>query len=213
MIWDSQYILRPVYTANYKLALAKRIANHWTTRAFAICLCGDWTRCCWSYGLSTPSEGVQGGVRHSVLQGIWWDRSSDSWMFCSFSSVAQSFPNLCNHVDCSMPGFPIHHQLPELTQTYIHWVGDGIQPCHPILSPSSAFNLSQHKGLFLCQFFASGGKSIGVSASASVFPMNVQDRFPLEWTGWISLQLNGLSRNFSNTTFQNHQFFGAQISL
>ena len=72
MVWDSQYILGPVYTANYKLALAKSIANHWTTRAFAICLCADWTLCCCSYGPSTPTDGVQGGVMHSVLQGIWW---------------------------------------------------------------------------------------------------------------------------------------------
>ena len=63
------------------------------------------------------------------------------------------------------------------------------------------------------QFFASGGQSIGVSASASVLPMNIQDSFPLGWTDWISLQFKGLSRVFSNTTFQKHQFFSAQLSL
>ena len=63
--------------ASYKLALTKSIANEWTTKAFAICLYGDWTPYCCP---STPPEGVQGGVRHSVLQGIWWDRSLDSWM-------------------------------------------------------------------------------------------------------------------------------------
>ena len=62
------------------------------------------------------------------------------------------------------------------------------------------------------QFFASGGQSIGVSASASVLPMNIQDWFPLAWTGWISLQSKGLSRVFSSTTVQKHQFFGAQLS-
>ena len=63
------------------------------------------------------------------------------------------------------------------------------------------------------QFFVSGGQSIGVSASASVFPMSIQDWFPLGWTGWISLQSKGLSRVFSNTTVQKHQFLGTQLSL
>ena len=64
-----------------QIALTKSIASDWTTKAFAICLYGDWKPCCYSYGLSTTPEGVQGGVRHSVLQGIWWDRFLDSWMF------------------------------------------------------------------------------------------------------------------------------------
>ena len=63
------------------------------------------------------------------------------------------------------------------------------------------------------QFFASGGQNVGVSASASVLPMNTQGRFPLGWTNWISLQSKGLSRGFSNTTVQKHQFFGTQLSL
>ena len=66
-----------------------------------------------------------------------------------FSSVAQLCPTLCNHMDCSMPGLPVHHQLPEFTQAHVHWVGDAIQPFHPLLSPSPpALNLSQHQGLF-----------------------------------------------------------------
>ena len=65
----------------------------------------------------------------------------------------------------------------------------------------------------MSQFFASGGQSIGVSASASVLWMNIQNSFPLGWTGWISLQSRGLSRVFSNTTVQKHQFFGSQLSL
>ena len=65
-----------------------------------------------------------------------------------FSSVAQSCPTLCNPMNCSMPGLPVHHQLPEFTQTHVHWVGDAIQPSHPLSSPSLAFNLSQHQGLF-----------------------------------------------------------------
>ena len=68
--------------------------------------------------------------------------------FFSFSSVAQSCPTLCDPMDCSTPGFPVHHQLPEFTQTHAHWVGDAIQPSHPLSSPSPpAFNLSQHQGL------------------------------------------------------------------
>ena len=64
------------------------------------------------------------------------------------SSVAQLCPTLCDPMDCSMPGFPLHHQLPELTQTHVHLVGDAIQPSHALLSPSPpAFNLSQHQGL------------------------------------------------------------------
>ena len=252
------------------------------------------------------------------------------------------------------PAFPVHHQLPELAQTHIHWVGDAIQPSHPLSSPSPlAFSLSQHQGLFqwvsslhqvtkllefqlqhqsfqwifttdfledrlvgspcsprdsqessptpqfksintsvlsilysptlsysvqfscsvvsdslrpresqhtrppcplptpgvdpnpcplspwchrtisssvvpfsscpqscpasgsfpVSQFFASGDQTIRSSASASILPMNIQDWFPLGCTCWISLQSKGLSRVFSNTTVQKHQYFGAQISL
>ena len=108
-------------------------------------------------------------------------------------------------MDWSTPGFPVHHQLPELTQTNVHWVGDAIQPSQPLLSPSPpAFNLSRHQGLFQrVNFFASSGQSIGVSASALVLPKNIQDWFPLGLTGWISLQPKRLSRVFSNTTFKN----------
>ena len=128
-----------------------------------------------------------------------------------FSSVAQLCLTLCEPMDCSTPGFPVHHQLPGLAQT---WVGDAIQPSHPLVSPSPpTFNLSQHQGLFKSQFFPSGGQRIRVSASASVLPMNVQDWFPLEWTGWISLRSKGLSGVFSNITVQKHQFFGAQPSF
>ena len=65
-----------------------------------------------------------------------------------FSSVAQLCPTLCDPVDCSIPGLPVYHLLPEFTQTHVHWVGDAIQPSHPLSSPSPTFNLSQHQGLF-----------------------------------------------------------------
>ena len=95
-----------------------------------------------------------------------------------FSSVAQSCLTLCDPMDRSTPGFPVHHQLPELAQTHVHRVGDAIQPSRPLSSPSSpALNLSQHRGLFT--FFTSGSQRIAVSAAASVLPMNIQDRFPL----------------------------------
>ena len=68
--------------------------------------------------------------------------------FLQFSSVAQSCLTLCDPMDCSTPGLAVHHQLPEFTQTHVHWVGNAIQPAHPLLFPSSpAFNLSQHQGL------------------------------------------------------------------
>ena len=132
-----------------------------------------------------------------------------------FSSVTQFCPTLCDPMNCSKQDFPVHHQLPEFTQTHVHWVGNVIQPSHTLLSSSPpAFNLTQHQGLFkISQFFASGGQSIAVSASASVLLMNIQDWFSLGWTGWISLQSKGLSRVSPNTTVQKHQFFGTQLSL
>ena len=105
-------------------------------------------------------------VRTSVTSSFWYTSSSlppsllysipSSLIFNSkiiidsqFSSVAQSCPTLCDPMDCSTPGFPVHHQLPELAQTNVHWVGDAIQLSHPLSSPSlPAFYLSQHQGLF-----------------------------------------------------------------
>ena len=83
--------------------------------------------------------------------------------------------------------------------------------CHPLLLRLQSFPESE--SFQMKQFFPSGGQSIRVWASASVLPMNIQDWFPLGWTGWISLQSKGHSRVFSNTTVQKHQFFGTQLSL
>ena len=131
-----------------------------------------------------------------------------------FSSVIQSCPTLCNLMNHRTPGLPVHHQLPESTQTHVHWVGDAIQPSHPLSSPSpSALNLSQHQGLFQWVSSSHQVAKVGVSASTSVLPVNIQDQSPSGWTHWISLQSKGLSRVFSNTTVQKHQFFGAQLSL
>ena len=132
-----------------------------------------------------------------------------------FSSVqfSRSVVTLCDPMNRSTPGLPVHHQLPEFTQTHVHRVGDAIQLSHPLssLSPPDP-DPSQHESLF--QWVNSShevAKVLGVSASASVLQINTQDWSPLGWIGWISLQSKGLSRVFSNPTVQKHQFFGAQL--
>ena len=120
------------------------------------------------------------------------------------SSVAQSRPTLCKPLDCSTPGLPVPHQLPELTQTHVHRVSDAIQPSHPVIPFSSSLQSFLAPGSFPVSWLStSGGQSIGVSASASVFPMNIQDWFPLGLTGLISLLSKGLSKTFSNTTVKS----------
>ena len=129
-------------------------------------------------------------------------------------SVAQSCMTLCEPMDCRMPGFPVLHHLPEFAQTHVLWVSDAIQPSCPLSSPSPpAFNLSSIRVFSNEWLFSSGGQSIGASASASVLPMDIQDWFPLGLTGLISSKSKELSRVFSNTIVQKHQFFGIQISL
>ena len=128
--------------------------------------------------------------------------------------VAQSCPTLCDPMNPSMPGLPVHHQLLEFTQTHVHQVSDAIQPSHPLPSllllppiPPSIRVFSNESTLRM------RWPSTGVSALASVLPKKSQGWSPSEWTGWISLQSKGISRVFSNTTVQKHQFFGAQPSL
>ena len=131
----------------------------------------------------------------------------------SVSSVTQSCPTLCDPMNLSMPGLPVHHQLPEFTQTHVHRVGNAIQPSHSLSSPSPpAPNPSQHQSLFqwvsLCIRWPKYW-----SFSFSISPSNEQPGLiSLGWTGWISLQSKGLSRVFSNITVQKHQFFGTQLS-
>ena len=131
-----------------------------------------------------------------------------------FISVTQSCPTLCDPMNHSTPGLPVHHQLLDSTQTH-RWLS---RWCHPTISsfvvPFSCLQSSPESRSFpMSQLIASGDQSIGVSASTSVLPMNTQDWSPLGWTGWISLQSKGLSRVLSNTTFQKHQFFSTQLSL
>ena len=156
--------------------------------------------------LCDPMDGSPPG---SSVHGI---PRQENWS--GFSSV-QLRLTLCDSMDCSTPGLPVHHQLPDFTQTHVHWVSDAIQPSHPLSSPfSSCLQSFPASGSFpMSPVFTSGGQSIGVSASSSVLPMNIQDWSPLGWTGWISLQSKGLSRVFSNTTVQKHQFFSVQLSL
>ena len=117
-------------------------------------------------------------------------------------------------INCRRPGLTVHHQLPEHTQTHVHWVGDAIQPSDPLFSLLLLPSIFPLSGSFqMSQFFTSDGQSIGVPASTSVLPMNTQDWSPLGWTGWISLKSKGFWRVFSNTTVPKHQFFGAQLSL
>ena len=119
------------------------------------------------------------------------------WLWAvQFSSVAQSCPTLCDPRECSMPGLPVHHQHLEFIQTHVQWVGDAIQPSHPLSSPSPpTFNLSQHQGIF--KWVSSShqvAKVLEFQFQQSVLPMNIQDWFPFRWTGWISLKSKELSR-------------------
>ena len=140
-----------------------------------------------------------------------------SHIYQSVTSVTRSHPTLCDPMDCNTPGFPVHHQLPGLPKLISI---ESVMPsnhlifCCPLLLLPSVIpsikvfsnELVLHISIGVCQ-------SIGVSASASVLPMNTQYWFPLRWAGWISLQSKGLSRVFSNTTVQKLQFFSAQLSL
>ena len=135
--------------------------------------------------------------------------------YARFNSVTQSCLTLCDPMDCSTPGIPVLSPIPGVYSNSCplrRW-------CHPTISCSvipfsSCLQSFPASGSFpMSQFFTSGGQRIGASASASVHPMNIQDWFPLGLTALIPLQSKGLSRVFSNTIVQKHQFFGAQISL
>ena len=128
---------------------------------------------------------------------------------CSFTVASNSL----QPIDCSRPDFPVFHYLLEFAQTHVHWISDAIQPSHLLSPPSPAFNLSQHQSFPVSWLFASGGQSIGTSASALVLPVNIQGWFPLGLTSLIFLPPKGFSRVFSSTIVQKHQLFGTQPSL
>ena len=128
--------------------------------------------------------------------------------------VPQLCLTLCNTMDCSTPGLPVLHHLPESTQTHAYWVSDAIQPSHLQSPLSSCPQYFPASGSFLMNhLFTSDGQNIRALASGSILPVSIQDWFPLGLTGFISLLSKGLSRVFSSTTVWNHQFFGAHPSL
>ena len=135
-----------------------------------------------------------------------------------FSSVAQLCPTVCNPMDCSTPGLPVHHQLPELTQTHVHLVGDAIQPSHPLSSPSPpAFNLFQHQGLF--QWVSSSKWSKYWSFSFNISPSNEDSGliyFRIGWLDLLSVQgtLKSLLQNHSSkeSILWHSTFFIVQLS-
>ena len=131
---------------------------------------------------------------------------------CCFSGT-KSCATLCNPMDCSMPGFPVHHYLPDCWNS-----GPLSQWCHPAISFSvTHFSCPQSfpaSGSFpMSWLFKSGGQSTGASGSIAVLPVNIQGWFPLGLTGLISLQSKGLSRVFSSSTVQKHQLFSTQPSF
>ena len=110
-------------------------------------------------------------------------------------AITQSCPTLCTFTDCDMSGFPVLHCLLRFAQIHVHWIGDAIQPCS-IVPFSSYLQSFPASGFFpTSQFFASGGQSIGASASASILPMNIQD--------WLLLGLIGLIFKYLNKSFRN----------
>ena len=128
--------------------------------------------------------------------------------------VAKSCPTLRNPLDCSTPGLPVLHCFPEFAQTHVHWVGNTIQPSHPLSLPSSALRLSQHQGL--SQWVGSlhqVAKILELQLQHQSFQVNIQGWFPLELPGLISLLSKRLSRVFSSTTVWKHQLFSARHSL
>ena len=188
-------------------------------------------QCCWDHQTSPENEGTQG-----LMAGLTWIRifghlntSENFTLSCTFQwlygkqlprypSVQFSHSVMSN---CLPPQGVQNTRLPCPSPTPGAYSNSCplTQWCHPTIS-SSVVPFSSCLQLFpasesfpMSQFFASGGQSIGVSVSASVIPVNIQDWFPLGLTGLISLQYRGLSRVFSNTTVQKHQFFGAQLSL
>ena len=131
-----------------------------------------------------------------------------------FSSVqSRSRVRLCDPMNCSTPGLPVHHQPPEFTQTHIHWVGDAIQPSHPLSSPSPpAPNPSQHQGLFQ---WANSLHEVAhaKSAWANISPSNEHPglvSFRMDWLDLLAVQ--GNLKSISNTTVQKHQFFSTWLS-
>ena len=118
------------------------------------------------------------------------------WLLTFCCPVTKTCPTLCDPMDCSAPGFPVLHHLPEFAQTHVHWVNDAILPSHSLLSPSTCpQSFPASRSFPVSRLFALGGQMIRPSASASVLPMNIQGWFPLGLTSLIFLQSKGLSKS------------------
>ena len=170
----------------------------------------EWVAISYSRGPSRPRDGTRVSWVFYIGRWMRYHHASLLSLLFSHSVVSDSLWLM----DCSTPGSPVLHCLPELAQTHVHWVSDAMQLSHPLSpSPPPALFPSIRKWVPMSWVLASGGQSIGASASASVFPMNIPGWFPLGLAGLISLQSKGLSRIFSSTTIWKHQFFSAQPSL
>ena len=148
-----------------------------------------------------------------------WKSKGKEFRLCvlrfNITVIVQSLSHaqLCSAIDCSTSSSPVLHHLLEFSQTHVHWVNDVIQPSYPVIPFSSCpWSLPASRSFPIKQPLGSGGKSIGVSASTSVLPMSVQGWFAIGFTGSSSLLYKGLSRIFSSTTVQKHQFFGTHPS-
>ena len=126
-----------------------------------------------------------------------------------FSSVAQSCLTLCDPINCSKSGLPVHHQLSEFTQTHVHRVSD-VMKLHPVMLFFCPQSFPASGSFQMSPLSLLGVQSVGASALASVFPINIQDRFPWGWMSLISLLSKSLSRVFSSTTIWKHQLFSNQ---
>ena len=135
-----------------------------------------------------------------------------SFKIGKFSLVAQSCPTLCHPINHSTPGLPVHHQLPELTQTHVHWVGDAIQPSHPLSSPSPpALNLSQNEHLF--KWVSSShqvAKILECQLKHQFFQSIFRTDFLYDWL--VGSPCSPRDSRVFNTTVQKHHFFGTQLS-
>ena len=144
----------------------------------------------------------------------WYNDCSFFIILCCCCSVTQLYLTLCNPTGCSKPGSSVLHYLLKFTQIHVYWVvmlSNHLSLCCPFLLLPSVF--PSIRVFSVSRLFASGGQSIGASASASILPTNIQGWFPLGSTGLISLQSKELSRVFSSTAVWKHQFFGAQPCL
>ena len=184
----------------------------------------SWSCFCWLYRVP-PSLAAKNIINLISVLTIWWCPCLVSSLV-NYHQIAMTFACI-SQFSRSVVSYSLwphglqHASLPCPSPTPGAYSNScpSTQWCHPTIS-SSVIPFSSHPEAFLAsgsfqmsQFFTSVGQSIGVSTSASALPMNIWDWFPLGWTGWISLQSKGLSRVFSNTRVQKHQFFSTQLSL